>query len=238
MPKTTWVVIPCYNEEGNMSPLLCKLEQVFQVQGWKDWGILCINDGSHDGTLDEIAGEQKSFPNIVRLDHPQNRGFAQAVRTATQFLLREKAERAIFMDADFTHDPEELPRFSRAFESGVDVIIGSRYVAQGGMVNVALWRRLLSRAGNLFGQMMGLPVRDATSGYRGFTRKGLEIISATRETDFSIQLEEVLLCRKAGLRFTEVPITLRVRAVGTSKFSYSFALFRRYGSLLVRNLRA
>ncbi|MCX5977300.1 MAG: glycosyltransferase [Coprothermobacterota bacterium] len=237
MSEAGWVVIPCYNEEGNMTPLLERLEDVFASQGLAGWRILCVNDGSHDGTKDEIEGEQGRFGNIVRLDHAQNRGFAQAIRTAVPFLLQQTLDFAIFMDADFTHDPEHLPRFRQAFAKGAEVVIGSRYVAHGGMVNVALWRRVLSRAGNLFGRMMGLPVHDATSGYRGFSRRGLEVIAGTKEEDFSIQLEEVLLCKRAKLRFAEVPITLKVREVGISKFSYSFALFRRYGALLLRNLR-
>lgn len=90
----------------------------------------------------------------------------------------------------------------------------------------------MSGLGNSVGHLMGIPVKDATSGYRAFSRKALEIVRSCRENDFSIQLEEVLLCRKAGLRLAEVPITLGVRDVGISKFHYSIRLFWRYFLLL------
>jgi len=235
MLEKGWVVIPCYNEEGNVLRLVLSLEEEFRRRSW-EWQILCVNDGSTDGTPQEIEGAMRNFPNVHRLDHEKNQGYAQAVKTAVRFLLRERADFFVLMDADLTHDPSYLSLFHRAFEEGADVVIGSRYVAEGKMEGVPFWRQLLSWAGNLIGRLMGIPVRDATSGFRGFSKQSLSLILDCREDDFSIQLEEVLLGKKRKLHIQEVPITLRMREVGESKFHYSFKLFWRYARLLIRDL--
>lgn len=227
-----FVLIPCFNEEGNLLRLVERLVEVFGTNGWS-WQILCVNDGSHDQTGEEIDRAQAKYGNLLRVDHPRNLGFAQAIRTGVETLLQQpNLDGAFIMDADLTHDPASLVLFASALESGADLVIGSRYIERGKMERVPLWRRAMSGLGNSVGHLMGIPVKDATSGYRAFSRKALEIVRSCRENDFSIQLEEVLLCRKAGLRLAEVPITLGVRDVGISKFHYSIRLFWRYFLLL------
>ncbi len=227
-----FVLIPCFNEEGNLLRLVERLVEVFEANGWS-WQILCVNDGSQDRTGEEIDRAQAKYGNLLRVDHPRNLGFAQAIRTGVETLLQQpNLDGAFILDADLTHDPASLVLFASALEGGADLVIGSRYIEQGKMERVPLWRRVLSGLGNGVGRLMGIPVKDATSGYRAFSRKALEIVRSCRENNFSIQLEEVLLCRKAGLRLTEVPITLGVRDVGISKFHYSIRLFWRYFLLL------
>lgn len=232
MTNCGWIVIPCFNEEGNVFRLLTATEGVLEREGFA-WQILCVNDGSTDKTGEEIDRARRSFTNIHRVDHQFNQGFAQAIRTALDYLSRQEVDFAIFMDADFTHDPQALPHFRRALEEGADVVVGSRYVRQGKMEKVPLWRKALSYAGNLFGRMLGVPIRDATSGYRAFSRRAIPLIEQFHEKDFSLQLEEILLCKAGGMKIVEVPITLGVREVGVSKFHYSLRLFLRYGRLLL-----
>ena len=233
MVSCGWIVVPCFNEEGNIYRLLTAIEDVLKKEGYK-WQILCVNDGSADKTGEEIDQAVARFPNVHRIDHQQNRGFAQAIRTALNFLFQQEVDFVIFMDADFTHDPQSLPLFRKALEEGADMVVGSRYVRRGKMEKVPLWRRALSYGGNLFGRLLGVPVRDATSGYRAFNQKALALIAQARETDFSLQLEEILLCKAGKMKIVEVPITLGVREVGVSKFHYSLRLFFRYGRLLMR----
>lgn len=227
-----FVLIPCFNEEGNLLRLVGRLTEVFLANGWS-WQILCVNDGSQDRTGQEIDLAQTKYGNLLRVDHPRNLGFAQAIRTGVETLLQQpNLDGAFILDADLTHDPASLVLFAAALEGGADLVIGSRYIERGKMERVPFWRRALSGLGNSVSRLMGVPVRDATSGYRAFSRKALEIVRSCRENDFSIQLEEVLLCRNAGLRLAEVPITLGVRDVGISKFHYSLPLFWRYFLLL------
>lgn len=217
-----------------MLRLVLMLEDKIRENAW-DFQILLINDGSTDSTSDEIQEAEKNYANVKHIDHPRNMGYAQAMRTAFSFLEGTEAEFAVVMDADLTHDPNYLPCFLQAFQEGNDVVIGSRYVEKGRMEGVPFWRQLLSWAGNLFGRLMGIPVRDATSGYRGFSRKAFPLIVQSQEKDFSIQLEEILLAKRAGLKFKEIPITLGVREIGESKFHYSLSLFLRYARLLLKN---
>lgn len=235
MLNNGWLVIPCFNEEGNVLRLVQLLEEEIRNKGW-NLQILLINDGSTDSTSREIEQAEGTYGNVKHIDHAKNLGYAQAVKTAFKFLSQTDAEFAIIMDADLTHDPAYLSSFIQAFQEGAEVVIGSRYVEEGRMKGVPLWRQFLSWAGNLVGRIAGIPVKDATSGFRGFSRSAFKVINQCRENDFSIQLEEILLAKKAGLKFKEVPITLGVREVGESKFHYSLGLFFHYARLLLKNI--
>ena len=168
--------------------------------------------------------------------HDVNRGFAQALRTgiATACFGAHPADAAVFMDADLSHRPSDMPVLVAALEQGADVAIGSRFVPGGGMVGVPTWRVAISRAGNTFGRLvLGLPIRDLTTGYRAVRRQVFERVTLV-EDGFTIQLESVVKAYAAGFRIVEVPIVLSTRRHGVSHMFYSPALFSRYWRLLLK----
>jgi dolichol-phosphate mannosyltransferase len=127
------------------------------------------------------------------------------------------------MDADFSHDPAMLPELLRQIGAGADVVIGSRYVAGGGISNWPTMRRVLSRGGNLYAStLLGLGIRDATSGFRAYRASVLKVIDAgtTRATGYGCQVELAYRAHCLGARMVEVPITFNDRVRGVSKLSW------------------
>ena len=124
------------------------------------------------------------------------------------------------MDADFSHDPADIPRLIEAVDGGADVAIGSRYVPGGSTPDWPLHRRLISKGGNLYARLMlGIPVRDATAGFRAFRAEALRSLPyrTAEASGYGFQVEMALRAHQQGLAIVEVPITFRDRALGTSK---------------------
>jgi dolichol-phosphate mannosyltransferase len=141
--------------------------------------------------------------------------------------LAQGAEVVIEMDADFSHDPADLPRLVAAIEDGAHLAIGSRYVPGGATPEWPWLRRVISRAGNLYARMMlGIPVRDATAGFRAFTADALKILpyGKAEASGYGFQVEMAWRAHQAGLKIVEVPITFRDRTRGTSKMGLSIVL--------------
>jgi len=198
--------------------------------------IIVIDDGSTDGTPRIAAAKSAEYDFVSAVTHNPNKGFAAALKTGMSAALNRGYGAAIFMDCDQTHNPDDLPAFIAALDTGADVVIGSRYIGDGHMEDVPWHRVWISVAGNMVGNLVfRLPVRDASSGYRALSRRALETMTP-KQNDFSIQLEEVLLARKLGLSFAEIPIVLVNRKLGVSKFAFSVKVFWRYGMLLIRSL--
>lgn len=225
------VVLPAYNEEGNLTPLITALAAL-------DGGdamalqVIVVNDGSTDGTAAELAALQRRVATLRVVQHPQNQGLARALKTGIAAACEDGCDAAVFMDSDLSHRTDDLPRLVGAIADGADVALGSRFVPGGGMEGVPLWRVWISRAGNAFGKrVLGLPVRDLTTGYRAVRRSVFERVSLG-EDGFTIQLESVVKAYAAGFRIVEVPIVLGTRRHGTSSMNYSAALFRDYWRLL------
>jgi dolichol-phosphate mannosyltransferase len=227
------VVLPAHNEAGNLTPLITELLRAGDAAGLV-LEMVVVNDGSADGTAAELADLQARLGRVHVVTHAVNRGFAHALRTGIASACERGCDAAVFMDSDLSHRPEEMPRLIAALESGADVAIGSRFIPGGGMVGVPAWRVAISRAGNLLGRrVLGIPVRDLTTGYRAARRRVLDAI-ALEEDDFTIQLESVVKASAAGFRIVEVPIVLSTRRHGTSHMFYSPALFARYYQLLMK----
>jgi dolichol-phosphate mannosyltransferase len=226
------VILPVFNEEGNLTPLINALSRL-TVDDTLALQIIVVDDGSTDRSAQELAELQRGLASLQVVRHPVNRGFAGAVKTGIRTARDQECDVMVFMDSDLSHRPEDLPRLIAAVSNGADVALGSRFVPGGGMENVPLWRVLVSRAGNSFGRtVLGLPARDLTTGYRAMRREVLESI-VLGEDGFTIQLESVAKAYAAGFTIVEVPILLGTRRHGRSHMNYNAALFRDYWRLLM-----
>jgi len=226
------VVLPAFNEEGNLSPLITQLNEALSVHA-DSHRFIVVNDGSSDGTAAELERLRAQFPSLDVVTHQKNRGFAAAMKTGIKRAIDSRCDVAVFLDSDLSHRAADLPALLDTITCGADVAIGSRFVPGGGMDGVPAWRRYISWMGNEFGKaVLGMPVADLTSGYRAFRREVLETIELG-EDGFTIQLESVVKAYAAGFRIVEAPIVLGTRLHGKSHMVYSPALFRAYWRLLL-----
>ena len=214
------VALPTYNELLNL-PLIAP---EIVAHGYR---LLVIDDNSPDGTgrlADSLAAD---VPEIAVLHRARKDGLGPAYGAGFDRALDEGAEIVIEMDADFSHDPADLPRLVAALEEGADVAIGSRYVPGGSTPDWPVHRRFLSRGGNLYARkMLGIPIRDATAGFRAFTANSLRRLPyrEAEASGYGFQVEMAWRAHQAGMRITEVPITFRDRARGTSKMGLRIVL--------------
>jgi dolichol-phosphate mannosyltransferase len=227
------VVLPAHNEAGNVTPLVHALLEAADGAGL-DTRIIVVNDGSRDDTAAELAAMSASVPRLSVITHQVNRGFAQALKTGIAAAREGGCDAVVHMDCDLSHRPEDMPRLIAALQDGADVVLGSRFVRGGGMVGVPAWRVAISRMGNLSGRvLLGIKVRDMTTGYRAVTRRVLDSLTLT-EDNFTIQLEAVVKAAAAGFTIVEVPIILSTRRHGVSHMYYSPELFATYSRLLLK----
>ncbi len=214
------VVIPTYNERENISDIVAAVT----VQGYR---VLVVDDSSPDGTGD-LADQIAASDALVEVVHRvEKQGLGPAYATGFDRALEAGAEVIVEMDADFSHDPTDLPRLISATDQGADVAIGSRYVKGGATPDWPLGRQLISRGGNLYARLMlGLPVRDATAGYRAFRAEALRSLPyrETEASGYGFQVEMALKAHQQGLAIVEVPISFRDRTRGTSKMGTGIVL--------------
>jgi dolichol-phosphate mannosyltransferase len=215
-PKTL-IVTPTYNERDNLPVFVDAVRAAFPQAD-----ILVVDDDSPDGTgelADELAGKDAH----VRVMHrPGKLGLGTAYVQAFTRGLAEGYERFFEMDTDLSHDPKYLPDFVRALDEGADVVIGSRNVPGGGVEGWGLGRHFISKGGSLYSRtILGLRVRDLTSGYKAFSRRCLEAIdlASVRSNGYSFQIEMTYRAILRGMKVVEVPITFVDRRVGHSKMS-------------------
>lgn len=224
------VVLPAYNEAGNLGPLIDELDAVLRSHPGSR--IIVVNDGSTDATAGELQQIAAKRASVDVVTHPVNKGLAAALKTGIARAIEARCDVAVFLDSDLSHRPSDLPVLLAAVEKGADVVLGSRFVPGGGMLGVPMWRRVISRLGNDFGRaVLRVPFRDLTTGYRALRRQVLENITLG-EDGFTIQLESVIRAHAAGYRVVEAPIVLGTRRHGESHMSYSAQLFKDYWRLL------
>ena len=216
MPRTL-IVTPTYNEKDNIVRFLDALRSTFE-----EADILVVDDGSPDGT-GQIVDEYAAKDSHVRVMHRAGKqGLGTAYLQAFGRGLEEGYDRFFEMDADLSHDPQYLKDFVRALDEGADVVIGSRNIPGGGVEGWGLGRHVLSKGGSLYSRtILGLDVRDLTSGYKAFTRRALEAIDlgAVRSNGYSFQIEMTYRALQSGLEVAEVPIVFVDRRAGESKMS-------------------
>lgn len=210
------VVIPTYNERENIEHLLPVL-----LGTSADLEVLVVDDASPDGTGDFVCSTQVCEPRVHLLRRARKLGLGSAYVAGFRFALSGPYTHIFEMDADFSHDPRDIPRFLEAIEDA-DLVLGSRYVQGITVVDWPLSRLLLSCAGNLYARAItGMPIRDATGGFKCFRRNVLEALDLGRVSSegYSFQIEINFKVWKKGFRIVEIPILFRDRTRGRSKMS-------------------
>jgi dolichol-phosphate mannosyltransferase len=212
--------LPTYNERENLEPLIRALGEVLDISRDR---VLVIDDGSPDGTgeiADRLAAEL-GWVSVLHRDTKE--GIGPAYIAGFRRALAEGAELVLEMDCDFSHDPADVPRLIASADDA-DLVLGSRYVPGGGTANWGLVRRIVSRGGCLYAQvLLGMRVRDLTGGFKCFRRAALEAIEleALSAHGYAFQIEATYRVKRAGLRIREVPITFVERQAGASKMTGS-----------------
>ncbi len=216
------VCLPTYNERENLEPMVARLGNVLGDRGF----VLVIDDSSPDGT-GELADRLAAERSWVRVIHrPRKEGLGPAYLEGFRHALALDADLVLEMDCDFSHDPADVPRLVAAADDA-DLVIGSRYVPGGGTRNWGLLRRLISRGGSLYAQLLlGVPIRDLTGGFKCYRRAVLETIDldAIDSKGYAFQIETTYRALRAGFRAVEVPIVFADREVGGSKMSKAIVL--------------
>ncbi|MGO9835681.1 MAG: polyprenol monophosphomannose synthase [Polyangiaceae bacterium] len=213
----TLVVTPTYNERDNLPRF------VEAVRGaLPDADVLVVDDNSPDGTGD-LADALAAKDTQVRVRHRAGKmGLGTAYIEAFTQGLSEGYERFFEMDADLSHDVRYLPAFVHALDDGADLVIGSRNIPGGGVEGWGPGRHFISKGGSFYSRtILGLPVRDLTSGYKAFSRRALQAIDlgAVHSNGYSFQIEMTYRVIRRGMRVTEVPIVFVDRTLGRSKMS-------------------
>lgn len=213
----TLVVLPTYQEAANVAVVLASLRAAVP-----EAHILVVDDASPDGTADlaEQVGGQLGQVHLLR--RPGKAGLGSAYREGFAWGLGQGYEVLVEMDADMSHDPAALPSLLGGLVGGVELVVGSRYVPGGAIPNWTLRRRALSLAGNLYaGALLGLEVKDLTSGYRAYAASLLARMNLgrIRAEGYGFQIEMVRAAVAAGAEVAEVPITFVDRKLGVSKMS-------------------
>lgn len=223
----TWVVLPTYNEAQNLPGMAAAICGILgAAAGPAGYRLLVVDDGSPDGTgaiADELATGRDE---IEVLHRTVKEGLGRAYIAGFERALASGAGLVIEMDADFSHDPAQLAVMLDHARAGADLVLGSRYVPGGAIENWSRSRRLLSRAGCLYAQLvLRVPVRDLTGGFKCFRADALRTIdyASVRSTGYAFQIELTYRALRRGLRVVETPIVFRERREGHSKMSRRIA---------------
>jgi len=207
------VVLPTYNELENLPHIVPEIA----AHGYR---LLIVDDNSPDGTgrlADSLAGD---LSKVAVLHRESKAGLGPAYVAGFDRALAEGARIVIEMDADFSHDPGDLPRLVAAVGDGADMAIGSRYVPGGATPDWPAHRKIISKGGNLYARiMLGIPIRDATAGFRAYSAEALRRLPyrSAQASGYGFQVELAWRAHEAGMKITEVPISFRDRTRGASK---------------------
>lgn len=226
------VVVPTYNEADNLEPLVAAVLAAAPA----GTGILVVDDASPDGT-GEVADRLAAGDDRIAVLHRAGKeGLGPAYVAGFRRALELGAERVVQMDADFSHDPSDVPRLIAAADHA-DLVLGSRYVAGGGIGDWGIGRQAISRWGSTYARAwLGISLRDLTGGFKCFRREVLEAIrlETVSALGYAFQVETTYRACLAGFRVAEVPIVFKDRRVGESKMSRSIVAEAALGVPVMR----
>ena len=212
------VLIPTYNEKENIEAII---RAVFALS--VPFHILVIDDNSPDGTANIVKTLQQEFPESLHLlERPGKQGLGRAYMAGFEWALAHNYDLVYEMDADFSHNPNDLVRLRQACLDGADVAVGSRYVSGVNVVNWPMGRVLMSYFASKYVRFVtGIPVADTTAGFVCYSRKVLETIELDKIkfVGYAFQIEMKFTAYKCGFKIKEVPIIFVNRELGTSKMS-------------------
>ncbi len=214
----TLVIIPTYLEAENIDDVLRRVRKAAP-----EADVLVVDDSSPDGTADLARGTGAEVGHVDVLVRPSKGGLGVAYRAGFERGFDDGYDILVQMDADLSHDPAALPALLDRIAGGADVAIGSRYTPGGDIPHWPMTRRLLSRVGNMYAStVLGVKIRDCTSGYRAYRASMLRRVEAdaTRATGYGFQVELAYRAHRLGATIVEVPITFNDRVRGESKMSW------------------
>lgn len=210
------VIIPTYNELENVVNIVISILRLK-----RDYHILIVDDNSPDGTGKIAEDLAKKHKEVFVLNRTKKEGLGPAYIEGFKWAQGHKYDLIFEMDADFSHNPEQLPWLEKEI-SKCDVVLGSRYIKMGGTLNWSRIRILISKLGNLYARLLtGLPFTDVTSGFRCFKKEVLENIELDKikSKGYAFQVEIIYRAYKKGFKIKEWPIVFHERRVGRSKLS-------------------
>lgn len=213
------VIIPTYNEKENIENII---RAVFGLE--KKFHILVIEDGSPDGTANIVRKLQNEFPDsLFMIERKGKLGLGTAYITGFKWAIEHQYDYVFEMDADFSHNPNDLPRlYNACANEGYDVAIGSRYISGVNVVNWPIGRVLMSYFASKYVRIItGLKIHDTTAGFKCYRREVLETIplDKIRFKGYAFQIEMKFTAYKCGFKIKEVPVIFINRELGTSKMS-------------------
>jgi dolichol-phosphate mannosyltransferase len=210
------VIIPTYNEAENIARLLPEV-----LSQDPDVEVLVIDDNSPDGTAVLVKEMMKKDQRVHILERPGKMGLGTAYVRGFKYAIENRYDFVFEMDADFSHSPQEIPNFLKKIQES-DLVLGSRYINGVRVLNWPMSRLLLSYFASIYTQIVtGLPVKDATGGFKCFRRHVLEAINLdeVKSNGYAFQIEMSFKAWRKGFRVSEIPIVFLDRRVGVSKMS-------------------
>ncbi len=220
-PSEVAVILPTYCEAENIAKIILDIQKTLPNPE-----ILVIDDSSPDGTSEIVKNLQKKHKNIILLTRPQKMGLGTAITDGFKLLLsqRENAIKYIItMDADYSHNPKDMPKLLRKAEEGYHIVVGSRYCKGGNVEGWKINRLLISKTANKIARLiLKTPVNDFTSGFRCYSKSYVQnAIKHLHSQTYEIQLETIRQAKLQNSKITEVPITFTNRKSGKSKLTFN-----------------
>ncbi len=227
------VIIPTYNEIDNIEAMIKK---VFSLK--EPFDLLIIDDGSPDGTADVVIKEQLNYPERLHLIQRKGKqGLGTAYITGFKWALKNGYDYVFEMDADFSHNPDDLERLYKATAEGYDLVIGSRYVMGVNVVNWPMKRVLLSYYASWYVRLVtGMPIHDATAGFVCYSAKLLDTMDLDdiKMKGYGFQIDMKYVAWRLGFKIKEVPIIFTERTLGKSKMSKGIFREALFGVMKLR----